>query len=342
MLQQAAAAAAGVAQRRDLHLVQCSSTGATGAIIFHGWVHGESQPRVVVKTPRDTRLQHALQREWDAVTELRADPRLAALIPAALATFHCEGAKYYAYAGAPGRTMYSRYRNRIFASRDSMLERFAVQALDTSLGVHATHTHRVSPHEVARDLLMDLAWLEHAIPALPESISECGRAFADRLADAPHPLPRGRVHGDFSPYNVLTTGMKPGVAVRLIDWEHTEAERPQHLDVFRFVSACVLLGQRGKARQQAFGQMPARAAGLLRVLLRPWLERMTPGGAASWLEPGRLEALWWHYWTHAARREQERRARPDDYGDATYLPGLLVMSELAAPPVTRRPSAFAC
>ena len=342
MLQQAAAAAASVPQPQDLHLVQCSSTGATGAIIFHGWVHGESQPRLVVKTPRDTRLQHALQREWDAVTALRVDPRLAALIPAALATFHCEGAKYYAYAGAPGRTMYSRYRNRIFASRESMLERFARQALDASLRVHATHTHPVSPHEVARDLLMDLVWLEGAIPALPRSISECGRAFADRLADAPHPLPRGRVHGDFSPYNVLTTGMRTGAEIRLIDWEHTEAERPQHLDVFRFVSACVLLGLRGQARQRAFGQMPTRAGGLLRVLLRPWLDRMSPGGASNWLEREMLEALWWHFWMHAARREQERRARPDDYRDATYLPGLLAMSEHLAPPVTSRPSALAC
>ena len=342
MLQQAAAAAAGVARPSDLHLVQCSSTGATGAIIFHGWVHGESQPRVVVKTPRDTRLQHALQREWDAVTGLRVDPRLAALIPAALATFHCKGAKYYAYAGAPGRTMYSRYRNRIFASRESMLERFARQALDASLRVHVTQTRPVSAQEIARDLVMDLAWLEDAIPAFPRSVSECGRAFADRLADAPHPLPRGRVHGDFSPYNVLTTGMRTGGEVQLIDWEHTEAERPQHLDVFRFVSACMLLGQRGRARQQAFGQMPTRAAGLLRTLLRPWLERMSTAGATSWFERDSLEALWWHFWMHAARREQERRARPDDYRDATYLPGLLSLSERIAPPVRSRPSAFAC
>ena len=73
-LQQAVAAVAGVAHARELHLVQCSSTGATGAIIFHGWVPGEKQARVVVKTPRDNRLQHALQREWDAVSALRADP----------------------------------------------------------------------------------------------------------------------------------------------------------------------------------------------------------------------------------------------------------------------------
>ena len=342
-LHRAVAAASGVPDPRKLSLVQCSSTGATGAIIFHGWVHGESQPRLVVKTPRDARLQHALQREWDGVTALRVDPRLAALIPAALATFDCDGARYYAYAGAPGRTMYSRFRNRVLASRAWMLDRFARQALDVSMRVHATHTRHATAHEVSRDLLMDLAWLEAAIPSFPTSVSDCGRAFADRLADAGHPLPRGRVHGDFSPYNVLTAGMRLSVAVQLIDWEHTEAERPQHLDVFRFVSACVLLGLRGQGRQQAFEQMPTRANRLLDALLRPWLDRMTAGGAACWLEPGLLEALWWHYWTHASRREQERRARPDDYHDATYLPGLVAMSERFAPPVrSRRPSALAC
>jgi hypothetical protein len=341
-LQQAVAAAANVVQPRELHLVQCSSTGATGAIIFHGWMSGESQPRVVVKTPRDARLQHALQREWDAVTALRADPDLAAVIPAALLTFQCDGAQYYAYAGAPGRTMYSRFRNRILASRESMLERFAVQALDASLRVHEAHTRPAAAHEIARDLLMDLAWLEDAIPAFPQSVSECGRALAHRLADAPHHLPRGRVHGDFSPYNVLTTGLRRAVEIRLIDWEHSEAERPQHLDVFRFVSACVLLGLRGRARQQAFAQMPVRGSALLGKLFRPWLDRMTAAGAASWLEPGMLEALWWHYWTHAARREQERRARPDDYRDATYLPGLIAMSERVAAPVCSPSSAFAC
>ena len=340
-LQDAVAAAAGVARPADLHLVQCSSTGATGAIIFHGWLHGEDHARVVVKTPRDTRLHNALQREWQSVTALRADPRFAALIPAALATFVCEGAEYYVYEGAPGRTMYSRFRNRILASRETMLERFATQALDVIVRVHATHTRQVSPHEVARDLLMDLAWLEASIPDFPQPVSECGRAFAHRLAGAHHHLPRGRVHGDFSPYNVLTSGMAPSAEIRLIDWEHTETERPQHLDVFRFVSACVLLGLRGRSRKQAFREMPVRGAMLLEALLRPWLDRTCASGAAGWFEPEMLEALWWHFWTHAARREQERRAHPDDYRDATYLPGLVAVAEHIAPPLQPRARALA-
>jgi hypothetical protein len=341
-LQAAVAAAAGIARSGDLHLVQCSSTGATGAIIFHGWVAQEPHARVVVKTPRDSRLHHALQREWEAVTSLRPDERIADLIPAALGTFTCEGSVYYAYEGAPGRTMYSRYRNRVLRSRATMLGRFARQALGVIARVHETNARQASPDDVARDLLVDLAWLESSITDLPRTVSECGRAYAQRLASARPCLPRGRVHGDFSPYNVLTSGMGMKADVHLIDWEHTEPERPQHLDVFRFMGACVLLGKRGHARQLAFRQMQQRAAPLVDVLLAPWLDRMSASGAGAWLEPDLLEALWWHYWTHAARREQERRANPDDYLDATYLPGLVAMAERPLPALRCRSSAYAC
>ena len=342
-LQAAVAAAAGVARPADLHLVQCSSTGATGAIIFHGWVRDEPHARVVVKTPRDSRLHHALQREWEAVTCLRPDERIAALIPAALATFTCGGSVYYAYEGAPGRTMYSRYRNRVLRSRAAMLDRFAHQALGVIARVHETNARQVTPDEVARDLLVDLSWLESSIADFPRAVSESGRIHAERLASARPGLPRGRVHGDFSPYNVLTGGMGLDAEVHLIDWEHTEPERPQHLDVFRFIGACVLLGKRGRTRQIAFRQMQERAAPLLQVLLRPWLDRMSASGAQAWFEPQLLEALWWHYWTHAARREQERRASPGDYLDATYLPGLVAMAERPLPSLRGAPSsAFAC
>jgi hypothetical protein len=295
-----------------------------------------------VKTPRDARLHDALQREWDAVSSLRADARIAGLIPAALARFACEGSEYYAYVAAPGRTMYSRYRNRVLGSRTAMLERFAAQALAVIVRVHETQTQQVSPGEIARDLLMDLAWLESSIPGFPRAVSDTGREYANRLASAGHGLPRGRVHGDFSPCNVITGGMGPMAEVRLIGWEHTDAERPQHLDVFRFVSACVLLGKRGSSRQIAFRDMQRRAASLLDALLRPWLDRLSASGAGAWLEPSLLEALWWHYWTHAARREQERRASPRNDPDATYLPGLVAMSGHAAPPLPCRSSAFAC
>jgi hypothetical protein len=342
-LQQAVARAAGLEAATDLHLVQCSSTGATGAIIFHGWVSGERHPRVVVKTPRDSRLHHALRREWDAVTHLRTDARLTQIIPAALATFTIDRAEYFAYQGAEGRTMYSRFRNRLVASRTAMLGRFAEQALAVIVRVHETSTRHASADEVARDLLLDLAWLEQSIDGFPRSVAEGARARAERLGATRYTLPSGCVHGDFSPYNVLTTSMATDATLNLIDWEHAEADRPQHLDVFRFVSACTLLGLRGQARHLAFQRMAGNASDLLAKLLRPWLARLSVPRASDWLQPSLLEALWWHYWVHAARREQERRARPEDWQDATYLPGL---ASLAGPHGALAPrcrsSAFAC
>lgn len=342
-LQRAVAAAAGVPDAGDLHVVQCSSSGATGAIIFHGWVRGQSHPRVVVKTPRDTRLNHALRHEWQQVSAVRSNPQLAACVPAALSWFVVDEAEYYAYAGAPGRTMYSRYRNRIVASRPAMLQRFAGQARELIVRVHRTATRPVAAQDVARDLLVDLVWLERSIEDFPATVSERGRSYAERLASTRLPLPSGRVHGDFSPYNVLTASMELDADSRLIDWEHSEPERPQHLDVFRFVSACLLLGLRGRARLQGFREMSGRAAPLLQVLLRPWLEALGGQAAATaWMQPERLEALWWHYWIHAARREQERRARPDDYRDATYLPGLDSLASETELPMHCRSGAFAC
>lgn len=332
-LQRAVAEAAHVARPADLHFVQCSSTGATGAIIFHAWLRDESCPRVIVKTPRDARLHHALQREWLAVTALRRDPRLADLVPAALANFSIAGAEYFVYEGASGRTMYSRFRNRILVSRASILARFALQAREVIARVHATDTRLAGPAEVAQDLQADLEWLMRSIPDLPPVVVAAAEAQATRLADCTGRLPSGRVHGDFSPYNVLTDSMAPDARVHLIDWEHTETGRPQHLDVFRFASACVLLGLRSQARLAAFRDMPALAAPLLEVLLAPWLVRMSVPEAASWLAGERLEALWWHYWVHATRREQERRADPSDWRDATHLPGLL---ERATQPATYR------
>lgn len=322
-LRQAVASAAGIAHAAELHLVQVSSSGATGAVILHAWLAGERNPRVVVKTPRDSRLHHTLRTEWDAVRALREDPTLARLIPAALATFRLDGAEYFVYEGARGRTMYSRYRNRILWSRAGMLERFAVQALNALLCIHTTASRAVAAPEIAADMQRDLAWLERTLHDLPRAVSGTARAMADRLARSAHGLPVGRVHGDFSPYNLVTESMGRDARVALIDWEHSELERPQHLDVFRFIGACALMGLRGGSRLSAFAHMPTRDATLTRHLLRPWLQDMGgAGAAAAWLEPAMLEALWWHYWVHAARREQERRATPADSAGATYLPAL--------------------
>ena len=172
------------------------------------------------------------------------------------------------------------------------------------------------------DLLVDLAWLESQVPSLPECISEGGRACASIIAATGQPLPFGRVHGDFSPYNLMIQSTRPGAAVRAIDWEHSEAERPQHLDIFRYVSACALMARRGAARKRAFHQMRDSGNPLLHSLFEPWLARMNIPVTATWREPRTLQALWWHYCVHAARREQERRAEPADFPESTFLRGL--------------------
>jgi hypothetical protein len=340
-LQRTIAAAAGIAHADTLRLVQVSSSGATGAVILHAWVDGERAARVVVKTPRDARLHHALRREWAAVRALRDAPDLAVLIPAALATFTLDGAEYFVYEGAPGRTMYSRWRNRVLWPRAAMLERFGRQALPALLYVHEPAGRPATSEAIATDLQHDLAWLERTVRDLPRRVGSTARIMADRLARCRHSLPIGRIHGDFSPYNIVSDGMQPGDRVALIDWEHCERERPQHLDVFRFIGACALMGLRGRSRESAFATMQARDSVLARSFLRPWLERMSASGAASWMEPALLEALWWHFWVHASRREQERRAVPADTAGATYLPALARMAERAQAHWAYRTGAFA-
>ncbi len=340
-LQARVAAAAGIAPPGRLHLVQCSSTGATGAIIVQAWIDGARQPRAILKTPRDARLPHSLHNEWRCVNQLRtAHAGIATLVPAALESFVCDGAECFLYAGAAGRTMYARFRNRMVRSRRSLLARFAGQALAAACVVHGSDTRLAAGSEIADDLLRDLAWLERAVPGFATGVAVCARTIARRLAAMAARLPIGRLHGDFSPYNLITEGFSGRARLHLIDWEHTEAQRPQHLDVLRFVAACALMGLRGEARQTALSDMATRDPCLKEGLLAPWLARMCGPDAAAWLEPPALEALWWHFWIHAARREQERRAVPGDFQGATYVPGLVALA--ASSPALGRLEARAC
>jgi len=118
------------------------------------------------------------------------------------------------------------------------------------------------------------------------------------------------VHGDFSPHNLMIETSVARGATRIIDWEHMEADRPQHLDIFRFIGSSLLMGMRGAERRHARRTMPRDAAPLVDALLRPWLVAMD-ADASAWTRADRLEALWWHYWIHATRRELERLATTD-------------------------------
>ena len=293
-----------------LHFVQCSSSLPTGAIILHGFAADESTARVVVKTARNPALPHSLQREWESLAVVRSDGTLARLTPEGIGTFDVDGAKFFAYSGIPGRTMSALLRNRLWLRRATLLKRFAGRALEVALLIHKTASRPSPPSFVADDLLSDLNGLRRLVPVLPQSVCLKATEAAASIAAAPGPLPCGRIHGDFSPHNLLVENSASRGVTRVIDWEHMEAERPQHLDLFRFIGASLLVGKRGAERGAALQSMRRDAAPLVRDLLHPWLVAMGVD-AAAWTRPERLEALWWHYWLHAARRSLERLASAD-------------------------------
>jgi hypothetical protein len=327
-LQRAITEFAGPGAPGDIEIVQCSSAGATGAIILYVWAKPEPYPRLVIKTPRAPSTDHAVDREWNIVNQLRRDERLAALIPMAIARFRIDDADFYAYEGVPGRTMVAILRNRAFTPRSRLVRRFASQALDAAAVIHATHSRLASPHEVARDMLSDLAWLESWVPALPPELCSRTRAYADLIRTATLSLPWGRIHGDFSLSNLMIRSRHAGAGAQPIDWEHSEAERPQHLDIFRFISTCDLMASRGKARSAIFRRMTAADNPLLDTVFVPWLARLGVTEGADWRTPELLRALWWHYCVHAARREQERLATPADFHDSKFLRNLATLEGL--------------
>lgn len=305
-----------------VHFVQCSSSLPTGAIILHGFVDQGKNARIVVKTARNPQLPHSLQREWESLAVVRRDAVLAELSPANLGTFDVDGAQFFAYSGLPGRTMSAALRNRLWPPRTTLLKRFAARALHVALIVHRPASRRAPAQVVADDLLGDLEGLRRSVPLLPQSVSRKATSAAAIIAAAPESLPCGRVHGDFSPHNLMVESHAARGVTRIIDWEHMEADRPQHLDIFRFIGAALLVGKRGAERGMALQTMRRDAAPLVQQLLRPWLEAMGVD-AVAWTRPERLEALWWHYWIHATRRGLERLASAD------ARDSLLLRSEVA-------------
>ena len=298
------------AEQPPLHFVQCSSSLPTGAIILHGFVASEESARVVVKTARNPELPHSLQREWESLAAVRRDAALARLTPAGIATFELDGAQFFAYSGVPGRTMSAAFRNRLWLPRAAMLKRFAVRALQVALLVHRRASQPVPATLVADDLLDELDELRRTVPQLPQAVSRRATEAAATIAATPGDLPCGRVHGDFSPHNLMLGTGAARSTTRIIDWEHMEADRPQHLDIFRFIGSSLLLGTRGAARGHARRSMRRDATPLIDALLHPWLVAMD-ADASAWTRADRLEALWWHYWIHATRRELERLATTD-------------------------------
>lgn len=308
-------------QPAALHFVQCSSSLPTGALILHGFVASEPSARVVVKTARNPELPHSLQREWEALAVVRRDAALARLTPKGIAVFDVDHMRFFAYSGVPGRTMATAFRNRIWLPRATLMSRFAARALEMALVVHQPASRPAPATTVADDLVADLDWLRRSVPLLPQSVSRNANEAAEVIAACPKPLPEGRVHGDFSPHNLMIESNARRGVTRIIDWEHMEPDRPQHLDIFRFIGASLLLGKRGAERGVALQSIRRDAAPLVQDLLRPWLGAMG-ADADTWTRPDRLDALWWQYWIHATRRELERRASADAR-DSALLRGLV-------------------
>jgi hypothetical protein len=327
----ALAAAIGDVDPSRLHLVQLGSARSTGSVTIHAWLTGDRHARWVAKAARDPRHEGSLQREWATVRSLLQRPDLQALIPAARARFTCAGTEYFVYDGAAGRTMYAHYRNRIFRSRGAMLRRFAGQAFAALVRVHESGTSPAQGLALADDLRADLDWLVRRLPAFPVTVAERVRGVAERIELWREPLPFGQIHGDFSPYNILVrrVGATDPAAVRVIDWEHAEPVRPQSLDVLRFMAAGALMGLRGTARAAALHDLHRRDRVLEQALLGRWFDAMTESGAAHWLAPPRLEALWCHFLVHAARREAERSGSPADWTQSTYVAALAAFTAAA-------------
>ena len=213
------------------------------------------------------------------------------------------------------------FRNRLWLPRAALLKRFAARALEVALLVHRPASRLAPATSVADDLLADLEELRRIAPSLPQSISWKATEAAASIAAAPEPLPRGRLHGDLSPHNLMIETSTARGTTRIIDWEHMETDRPQHLDIFRFIGATLLVGKRGTERDAALQSMLRNAGPLVQNLLHPWLDAMG-ADAAAWTRSSRLEALWWHYWIHATRRSLERLASTDAR-DSLLLRGVI-------------------
>jgi hypothetical protein len=326
----------GIDASRGIEVLQCSSATATGAIIFHVSTRTARRVDAVVKTPRDPAADHAISAEWDIVTQLHRDANFGSLLPAPLRRFDLDGATFYAYAGIAGNTMFARFRNRLLSSRDRVRASFGRQALDAALRLHASHTRAVSGAALAQDLRDNLQNLRHLVEDVHGSVESGAMLAADLLANSGVELPAGRIHGDFSPYNLITVSGGSAGCSGIIDWEHSEPDRPQYLDIFRFISGSELMGRRIFEGGPALLRMSDHANPVARTLWRPWVQQMAPLHAGVANEPAVYRALWMHFFVAAAYREQRRHANPADVSQSTYFRGLRELMAMNAP-ATRSP-----
>jgi hypothetical protein len=316
---------------KRLEVLQCSSSTATGAIIFHVSAGGRRRIDAIVKTPRDPAADHAIAAEWDIVNQLQAESAIGSLLPAPLSRFVVDGATFYAYGAIAGNTMFAHFRNRVFASRDRVRADFGRQALPAALRLHASRTQAVSGATLGQDLCKNLEELRRLVVELPSNLESHAMSAAQVLSNSGIELPVGRIHGDFSPYNLMSEGRGGSVCTGIIDWEHSEADRPQYLDIFRFISGSELMGRRFVEGGAALRRMSDPANPVAITLWQPWLQRMAPNHASTAMRPAVYSALWSHFFVAAAYREQRRQSNPMDVSHGTYFRGLRELADMQAP-----------
>jgi hypothetical protein len=311
----------GIDPSGGLEVLQCSSAHSSGAIIFHVRAGRSRQLDAIIKTPRDPSSNHAIEIEWNNVTSLADDPKIRRLLPSPLRRFEVDGARFYAYGGIAGKTMFARFRDRIFTSRDRMRIEFASQAVGAAIGLHESSSRIEAGDSLANDLDESFRALERLVGAIPSVATRHIEEARDFLAASKIRMPVGRIHGDFSPYNLMIAGRGSRACSGIIDWEHYERDRPQHIDIFRFIGSCELMGRLCVENAATLRRMSKLDNPAARVLLTPWIRRMVPSPDAI-VEPRAYAALWTHYWVTAAYREQERQPDPTNITRSTYLPGL--------------------
>lgn len=310
----------GIGSSDEFEVLQSSSQTATGAIIFHvASLRGTKL--AIVKTPRNPGSDHAIATEWDNVNELHQDSRSGSLLPAPLARFEVDGAVFYAYRAIAGRTMFSRFRNRIVASRTGMLERFARQALPAALRLHAAHTRMVDGESLALALQTDFDLLKSLVDLVPDAVEKSVSTEVAYLSGSGLRLPMGRIHGDFSAYNILTSSRSDSACSGIIDWEHSEVDQPQHLDILRFISGTEFMGRRAFEGAAALRRMSRAGNPVAGAIWEPWLAAMAPGCEIT-SDSRAYAALWMHFWVHAAYREQHRQSDPANVFKTTYFRSL--------------------
>lgn len=312
----------GLGENSRLTVLQCSSPSATGAIIFHVYSESDAQVRAIVKTPRDPASSQCIDAEWEILSGLCREGRYSGLLPAPLAHFDIDGATFHAYRGLPGKTLFSQYRNRIFESRTGMLLRFGRQALAASREIHAAPTRRGNGDALAADLAHSLEALQGLVPGLDAGVCAQAEQAGRVLRASGCELPFGRIHGDFSAYNILTDGRGAEARVGVIDWEHSEPDRPQYLDALRFIASFELMGRRFREGASALQRMRDPANPLFKGFWLPWLAQA--GVPACSVDVYR--ALWMHFFVSAACREQSREKDTARTDKTTYLPGLVELA----------------